>query len=57
MAVKLNKVKVGQMVHVECRAWARNIKYDRRDRIGIVHFELIVHNEKSANAVNYNKKY
>jgi len=57
VAVKLNKVKVGQMVHVECRAWARNIKYDRRDRIGIVHFELIVHNEKSANAVNYNKKY
>ena len=45
------------MVHVECRAWARNIKYDRRDRIGIVHFELIVHDEESANAVNYNKKY
>jgi len=57
VAVKLHNVTVGQLVHVECRAWARNIKYDRRDRIGIVHFEMVVHNEKSANQVNYNKKY
>merc|ERR1711878_7572 len=30
---------------IECRAWAKNIKYNRRDRVGIVRFELIAHDE------------
>ena len=30
------------VVKVECKAWARNIKHDRRDRIGVVHFQLLI---------------
>lgn len=30
------------LVNVECRAWAKNIKYDRASRSGSVHFELMV---------------
>jgi len=32
----------GQLLHVECRAWAGNIGYNRRDRIGIVRFEILL---------------
>merc|ERR1711874_901096 len=46
IAVKFNKPKVvAQFLHIECRAWADNIKYHRRDRVGIAHFELMIHND------------
>merc|ERR1712156_884888 len=31
-----------QLLHVECRAWAKNIGYNKRDRIGINHLELLI---------------
>lgn len=40
--VQFNEISRGVLVNVECRAWAKNIKYDRGDRLGSVHFELIV---------------
>lgn len=40
VAVKFTNPKKDQLLHVECRAWARNIKYDKRDRLGINLFEL-----------------
>jgi len=48
VAVKFMKPKVGQFLHVECRAWAGNIGYHKRDRIGRAHFELMVHNATTA---------
>ena len=33
---------MGQLLHIECRAWAANIRYDRMDRIGMAHFELFI---------------
>jgi hypothetical protein len=30
------------LVKVECKAWARNIRHDRRDRIGLTHFQLLI---------------
>lgn len=33
---------MGQLLHIECRAWAKNIRYDRMDRIGMAHFELFI---------------
>jgi sodium/potassium-transporting ATPase subunit beta len=30
------------LINIECRAWAKNIKYDRVFRLGSVHFELMV---------------
>lgn len=32
----------GIIINVECKAWAKNIKHDRADRIGSVHFELMI---------------
>merc|ERR1711936_1275986 len=52
VAVKLHNVKEGQLLHIECRAWAKNINYNRRDRVGIVHFELMARSEATAAEVN-----
>lgn len=30
------------LINVECRAWAKNIFYDRPSRLGSVHFEILV---------------
>jgi sodium/potassium-transporting ATPase subunit beta len=30
------------LINVECRAWARNIHYDRQSRLGSTHFEILV---------------
>ncbi|GBP78456.1 hypothetical protein EVAR_52261_1 [Eumeta japonica] len=32
----------GILINIECRAWAQNIKYDKKERIGTIHFELMV---------------
>jgi sodium/potassium-transporting ATPase subunit beta len=56
IAVKFPKIKdpkdLGQFLHIECRAWADNIKYHRRDRVGIAHFELMIHDDKTAKDVD-----
>lgn len=32
----------GVIINVECRAWAHNIKYDRKERTGCVRFQLLI---------------
>jgi len=32
----------GTLINIECKAWARNIIHDRINRIGSVHFELLI---------------
>lgn len=32
----------GIIINIECKAWARNIIHDRKERIGSVHFELLI---------------
>lgn len=32
----------GILINVECKAWAKNIKHSRNDKIGAVHFELMI---------------
>jgi len=32
----------GVLINIECKAWAKNIKHDRMDREGSVHFELLI---------------
>lgn len=48
VAVKFTNPKVGQLLHIECRAWARNIKYSRKHRIGMVRFELFILDKNNA---------
>lgn len=42
VAVQFAKAAKNQLLHIECRAWAKNIGYSKRDRVGINHLELLV---------------
>ncbi|XP_030748659.1 sodium/potassium-transporting ATPase subunit beta-2 isoform X1 [Sitophilus oryzae] len=42
VAVRFERPVPGIVINVECRAWAKNIKYSRMDRTGSVHFELLI---------------
>jgi hypothetical protein len=33
---------VGVIIKIECRVWAKNLKYDRRDVTAAVKFQLFV---------------
>lgn len=51
VAVQFEKLEPGLLYHIECRAYAGNIGYDRNDRIGKAHFEILVHDKKSVECV------
>ncbi|GIX98023.1 hypothetical protein CDAR_297651 [Caerostris darwini] len=40
--IKFLKPVAGVLINIECKAWAANIRHDRTDRLGSVHFELLV---------------
>ncbi|ODN01159.1 Sodium/potassium-transporting ATPase subunit beta-2 [Orchesella cincta] len=40
--VQFVKPKTGVLINIECRAWANNIIYNKIDRLGSVHFELMI---------------
>lgn len=42
VAVHFQRPKRGIIINVECKAWAKNIRYDRKERMGSVHFELLI---------------
>ncbi|KAL7303879.1 hypothetical protein TKK_0004001 [Trichogramma kaykai] len=42
VAVHFERPRTGILINIECKAWAKNIKHDRTDKIGSVHFELMV---------------
>jgi sodium/potassium-transporting ATPase subunit beta len=51
IAVQFANAKQNQLLHVECRAWAKNIGYNKRDRIGINHLELLILSNAAAKQV------
>lgn len=42
VAVRFERPVSGILINIECRVWAKNIEYTRNDRIGAVHFELLI---------------
>ncbi|XP_048518690.1 sodium/potassium-transporting ATPase subunit beta-2 [Dendroctonus ponderosae] len=42
VAVRFERPVPGIVINVECRAWAKNIRYGRSGRVGSVHFELLI---------------
>lgn len=40
--VQFLQVSRGILVNVECKAWAENMRYNRKEAEGSVHFELLV---------------
>jgi len=41
VAVQFEPNTPGQLIHIECRAWAKNIGYSRRDKVGIASLEIM----------------
>jgi len=52
VAVQFLNAQAGQLIHIECRAYAGNIGYEKRDKIGRAHFELLIHNQQTINNIN-----
>lgn len=42
MAVHFERPKTGVLIQIECKAWAKNIRFDRKERVGSVHIELMI---------------
>lgn len=42
VAVNFERPVHGVVINIECKAWAHNIKHDRHERMGTVHFELML---------------
>ena len=40
--IELSPLHIGQLVHVECRAYYYGVWHSSKDRIGLVHFELLI---------------
>jgi len=45
VALKIQPTNVGQLLHVECRAYYKGVKHNTKDKIGLVQFEVLI-NEK-----------
>jgi sodium/potassium-transporting ATPase subunit beta len=44
--VKFNNAQRNKVILIECRAYAYNIIHDSADRLGLVHFELLIENNE-----------
>lgn len=42
VAVEFASIKRGVLLNIECKAWAKNILHDRKERRGSVHLELMI---------------
>jgi len=41
VAVQFTEPASNVLINVECKAWAKNINHNRKERLGLVHFELL----------------
>jgi len=46
VAIQVDPATAGQLVHVECRAYYRGVRHDKKDKLGLVQFELQIINDK-----------
>ena len=42
VAIQIKPKTAGQLVHMECRAYYRGVKHDKKDKLGLVQFEVQV---------------
>lgn len=56
VAIKLSKkIPRDQLMHIECKLWAKGVQHDNRDRLGLVHFEY-QRRSHPKDAYNYKKE-
>jgi len=42
VAVKINNPPKGRLLHLECKAWYKDVKHNRKDKLGLTQFEVMV---------------
>eukprot|EP00092_Neocalanus_flemingeri_P020649 GFUD01022374.1.p1 GENE.GFUD01022374.1~~GFUD01022374.1.p1 ORF type:complete len:337 (-),score=67.02 GFUD01022374.1:496-1506(-) len=42
VAIKIKPTTVGQLIHVECRAYFQGVKHDTKHKLGLVQFEVMI---------------
>ena len=42
VAVKFQGLKRGVLYHVQCKLWAKGVRHSKKDRAGLVHFEIFL---------------
>ncbi|KAF7989745.1 hypothetical protein HCN44_008419 [Aphidius gifuensis] len=42
VAVQFERPRTGILINIECKAWAKNIRHNRHEKVGSVHFEILV---------------
>lgn len=47
VAVKLNNLPIGQLVHIECKLWAKGLLHNRKDKQGGIRFEVLIDEDPS----------
>ena len=40
VAVKISSTTIGQLLHIECRAWFHDVKHVTKDKEGLIQFEV-----------------
>lgn len=46
--MKFEQLPKGKLVMVECKAYAYNIIHDSEEKMGVVHFEILVEDDRKA---------
>jgi len=42
VAVKVSSNAIGQLLHIECRAWFHEVKHVTKDKVGLIQFEVLI---------------
>lgn len=42
VAVQINPSRLGQLLHVECKAWYKGVVHNSKDKIGLAQFEFLI---------------
>jgi sodium/potassium-transporting ATPase subunit beta len=42
VGVKFSNLPKGQLVHIECKAYYKGVEHSRKERQGLVHFEILL---------------
>jgi sodium/potassium-transporting ATPase subunit beta len=50
VAVQFSNLEKGRLYHVECKLWGKGIRHDSKDRMGLVHFEIMFHEALSSDS-------
>eukprot|EP00092_Neocalanus_flemingeri_P008553 GFUD01009215.1.p1 GENE.GFUD01009215.1~~GFUD01009215.1.p1 ORF type:complete len:230 (-),score=43.83 GFUD01009215.1:234-923(-) len=41
VAIKISPANIGQLIHIECRAYYRGVRHDTKNKMGLVQFEVL----------------